>query len=275
MGVLFHGVDLPACATMATAQGLTVTLCGNSRAATATATAAGVARAGADEVRARGRWALALIAPPAIFVGMVALLSQHPDAAATVLQVATVGVPALAAIATKGLARRAWPAIVSALLLAALAWHDELAGQVATLALLVLSAVAIGSLLPRLGHPTALAAGAAALAVADVVLILLGPVGAAADAMDSVRLGRLPSFGEAVVGNVHMGYGDLAIAGIAGAIAARSPGGASRVGFLTLVLFLAEAALLAGPTAYPATLPVVGALALDALWRLRIPQPAR
>lgn len=256
---------------MATAQGLTVTLCGSGRAASATAA---VARAGST---VRTHWALAMLAPPAIFVAMVALLSQHPDAAQVVLQIATVGVPALAAIATKGLSRRGWPAIVAALMAAALLWSNELVGQVATLALLVLSCVAIGSLVPRLGHPTALAAGAATLALTDVILVLLGPVGAAADAMDSVRLGHLPSFGEAVVGNVHMGYGDLAIAGLAGAIAARSPGGASRVGLLTLVLFLAEAAVLAGPAAYPATLPVVGALALDALWRLRIPgrTPAR
>src|SRR3954471_16905439 len=98
MIVLFHGVDVPACATMATAQGLTVTLCGSGRAASATAA---FARAGQD-VRARP-WAIALVAPPAIFVAMVALLSQHPDAAAVVLQVATVGVPALAAFAIKGL----------------------------------------------------------------------------------------------------------------------------------------------------------------------------
>jgi hypothetical protein len=245
---------------MATAQGLTVSLCGSGRAASATAA---VARAGST---VRSHWLLALLAPPAIFVAMVALLARQPDTAQVVLQVATVAVPALAAMATRGLAGRVWPAIITALLAAALIWSDELAGQVATLALLVLSCVAIGSVVPRLGHPAALAAGAAALAVADVILVMLGPVGAAADAIDSVRLGHVPSFGEAVVGTVHMGYGDLAIAGLAGAIAARSPGGASRVGLLTLVLFLAEAALLAGPTAYPATLPVVGALALDALW---------
>ncbi|WCB96980.1 hypothetical protein DSM104299_05750 [Baekduia alba] len=251
---------------MATAQGLTVTLCGSGRGAAASAA---FSRTRAD-VRSR-RWAVALLAPPAIFVAMVALLARNPDAAQLVLQIATVGVPALAAFATKDLSRRGWPAIVTGLLAAALLWSDELVGQVAVLALLVLSCVAIGSLMPRLGHPTALAAGAATLALTDVILVVLGPVGAAADALDSVRLGHLPSFGEAVVGNVHMGYGDLAIAGIAGAIAARSPGGASRVGFLTLVLFLAEAALLAGPKAYPATLPVVAALALDALWRLRAP----
>ncbi|HEY6760961.1 MAG TPA: hypothetical protein VI318_15805 [Baekduia sp.] len=255
---------------MATAQGLTVTLCGSGP-------AAAVARArsrssSASSHAVRPRWVLALLAPPAIFVAMVALLARHPDAARLVLQIATVGVPALAAIATKGLARRAWPAIVTALLVVALAFSNDLVGQVATLALLVLSCVAIGSHVPRLGHPLALAAGAATLAVADVILVALGPVGAAANALDSVRVGHLPSFGEAVVGSVHMGYGDLAIAGIAGAIAARSPGGASRVGFLTLVLFLAEAALLAGPTAYPATLPVVGALALDALWRVGRPR---
>jgi hypothetical protein len=255
--VLFHGVDIPACATMATAQGLTVSLCGSVPAATATA------------ARVRSRWALALLAPPLVFVAMVALLARHPDAAQLVLQVATVGVPALATLATMRLSRRGWPAIVAPLLAAALLWSDELAGQVATLALLVLSCVAIGSLVPRLGHPAALAAGAAALAVSDVVLLLLGPVGAAADALDSVRFAHVPSFGEAVVGNVHMGYGDLMIAAIAGAVAARTPGAASRVGLLTLVLFLCEAALLAGPTAYPATVPVVGALGIDALWRQR------
>lgn len=255
--MLFHGVDVPAFATMATAQGLTVALCGSVPAATATA------------ARVRGRWALALLAPPAVFVAMVALLSEHPDAAQVVLQVATIGVPALATLATMRLARRGWPAIVTALLAAALLWSHDLVGQVATLALLVLSCVAIGGLVPRLGHPVALAAGAAVLAVADVVLLVLGPVGDAAAALDSVRFAHVPSFGEAVVGSVHMGYGDLLIAGIAGAVAARTPGGASRVGLLTLVLFLAEAALLAGPTAYPATVPVVAALGIDALWRLR------
>ncbi|HWH94760.1 MAG TPA: hypothetical protein VNT03_12945 [Baekduia sp.] len=247
---------------MATAQGLTVTLCGSGHAASAAA-----------RVGVRSRWAVALLAPPLAFVAMVALLSQHPDAAQVVLQVAAIGVPALAALATMRLARRGWPAIVAALLAAALVWSDELVGQVATLALLVLSCVAIGSLVPRLGHPTALAAGAAALAIADVILLVLGPVGAAADALEGVRFAHLPSFGEAVVGNVHMGYGDLFVAGIAGAVAARTPGGASRVGLLTLVLFLGEAAILAGPTAYPATVPVVAALGLDQLWRMRSSRP--
>lgn len=262
--MLFHGVDIPAVTTMATAQGLTVTLAGP--------TAALAQRRNDDTAPVvRPRWALALLAPPAIFVAMVVMLARHPDAARGVLQIATVGVPALAAIATKGLARRAWPLIVATLVAVALVFAHDLAGQVAVLALLVLSCVAIGALVPRLGlgHPAALAAGAATLAVADVILVALGPVGAASNALESVSTGHLPSFGEAVVGTVHMGYGDLAIAGIAGAIAARQPGGASRVGLLTLVLFLAEAALLAGPTAYPATLPVVLALAIDALWRLR------
>jgi hypothetical protein len=247
---------------MATAQGLTVTLCGSAPVATAAA------------ARVRSRWAVALLAPPVAFVAMVALLSEHPDAAALVLQFAAIAVPALATLATKRLAGRGWPAIVAALLGAALIGHDHVVGQVATLTLLVLSCVAIGSLVPRLGHPTALAAGAAALAVSDVVLLLLGRVGAAADALERVQLAHMPSFGEAVVGTVHLGYGDLLVAGIAGAVAARSPGGASRVGLLTLVLFLAEAALLAGPAAYPATPPVVAALGLDALWRTLRPRCA-
>src|SRR4051794_2275610 len=250
---------------MATAQGLTVSLCGTAPAATAAAAAPAVRR----------RWPLALLTPPVAFIAMVALLSEHPDAAEVVVEFALIAVPALATLAAMRLSRRGWPAIVTALMAAALIWSDDIVGQVATLALLVLSCVAIGSLVPRLGHPTALAAGAVALALADVILLVLGPVGAAADALDSARYAHAPSFGEAVVGTVHLGYGDLLIAGIAGAVAARTPGGASRVGLLTLVLFLAEAALLAGPTAYPATVPVVGALGIDALWRRHAGRPRR
>jgi hypothetical protein len=264
--VLFHGVDVPACATLATAQGLTVSLCGSAPAATA-----------ATAVRApspRVRWAAAALAPPIAFVAMVALLSEHPDAASLVLQFAAIAVPALATLATRRLAGRGWPAIVAALLASAIIWHDDLVGQVAVLALLVLSCVAIGSLVPRLGHPTALAAGAAVLAISDVVLLMLGRINAAATALESVQLAHLPSFGEAVVGSVHLGYGDLMVAGIAGAVAARRPGGAERVGLLTLVLFLAEAALFAGPGAYPATPPVVAALGIDAAWRTLRPRCA-
>ena len=263
--MLFHGVDVPACATLATAQGLTVTLSGTAPAATAT-----MARVRSQRLR----WAFAAVAPPLAFVAMVALLSEHPDAASLVLQFAAVAVPALATLATRRLAGRGWPAIVAALLATALIWHDDLVGQVAVLALLVLSCVAIGGLAPRLGHPTALAVGAAVLAISDVVLLMLGRINTAADALDSVQLAHLPSFGEAVVGSVHLGYGDLLVAGIAGAVAARRPGGASRVGLLTLVLFLAEAALFAGPAAYPATPPVVAALGIDAAWRSLRPRCA-
>jgi hypothetical protein len=264
--VLFHGVDVPACATLATAQGLTVTLCGSAPAASATAAVRSHSH--------RLRWALAALVPPLAFVAMVALLSEHPDTASLVLQFAAVAVPALAVLATRRLAGRGWPAIVTALMACALFWHDDLVGQVAVLALLVLSCVAIGSLIPRLGHPTALATGAAVIAIADVLLLMAGRINAASDALESVQLAHLPSFGEAVVGSVHLGYGDLLVAGIAGAVAARRPGGAERVGLLTLVLFLAEAALFAGPAAYPATPPVVAALGIDAAWRTLRPRCA-
>jgi hypothetical protein len=74
-----------------------------------------------------------------------------------------------------------------------------------------------------------------------------------------------------VIGQFSMGYGDMLVAGIAGALAARSgsPGAPWRVGALTLVLVLVEGALLSDRGPYPATVPVVLALALDALWRRR------
>jgi hypothetical protein len=206
-------------------------------------------------------------------MAMVVLLAAHPRAALTVVTAALIVIPVLAALAALRLSRRGGPALLVALVAGSVLWPERLAGQISTLALLVLSSVALGGVLSRLGGPRALAAGVAALAVADVALLSAGAVGAATNALEQVELGALPSFGEAVVGSVHMGYGDLLVAGVVGAIAARSPGGALRVGALTLILSLLEGVLLADAGPYPATVPVVVALGVEALWSMRRGDP--
>src|SRR4051794_6561978 len=184
---------------MATAQGLTVSLCGTAPAATAAAAAPAVRR----------RWPLALLTPPVAFIAMVALLSEHPDAAEVVVEFALIAVPALATLAAMRLSRRGWPAIVAALMAAALIWSDDIVGQVATLALLVLSCVAIGSPVPALGPPPAVAAGGVALGLAGVVLLVPGPGGAAAGGAESRPYPPGPAVGQGRLRTVHLGYGDL------------------------------------------------------------------
>ena len=133
---------------------------------------------------------------------------------------------------------------------------------------MTLSCVALGTLIVGLGSGRALVAGVAMLAAADVVLVGLGVVPTASRALLHADAG-LPSFSQAMLGSFTLGYGDLLVAGIAGAVAARHRGAAQRVGALTLVLMLTEGALLSDRGQYPATVPVIAALALDALWRRR------
>jgi hypothetical protein len=250
--MLAHGADLPACAALATAQGLTVSLSGPLR---------------RPSGRLRCPWAVAAAALPAGFAAMVALLAARPQSADAVQRIALVGVPALAAIALPQVTRRPLSGFaVLPLLGVAVAGQGQLAGQVATLVLVTLSCVALGTLIVGIGSSSALVAGVAVLAAIDVVLVSAGVVPTAARALLHADAG-LPSFSQAVLGTFTLGYGDLLVAAIAGAVAAHHPGAARRVGVLTLVLVLAEGALLSDRGQYPATVPVIAALALDALWR--------
>jgi hypothetical protein len=157
--------------------------------------------------------------------------------------------------------------LVPALVVVALAAPGRLAGQCATLALLTLSSVALAALLCRYASPRSLALGIAALSAADVVLVRAGTIDAAAQAIASVQLGRLPGFTEAVLGTTSLGYGDLLVAGIAGSIVGRLAGSQWRAAALTVVLLLGEGALLArAGQMYPATVPVALALFAEAMW---------
>jgi hypothetical protein len=207
---------------------------------------------------------------PLGFVAIVALLAGYPDAALAVAVAAVLGVPLLAIVAGALLARAgrpAWGYLTAPLVAAALLFQNHVVGQLATLLLLALSCVALGALLRCVGDPRALMTGVAVLAVADVILLVAGPVNEATAALRAVNLGNLPGFQEAVVGPSTMGYGDLFVAGVAGAIAARTPGAPRRVGVLTLVFALLESALFFRHGPYPSTVPVVLALAVEETWR--------
>lgn len=212
------------------------------------------------------------VLPPAAFAALVLLFDWEPGTAVAVAAGALVVVPALAALALARLIHGARPAFALAvplLLVASLAWRDHLSGEVATVALAALSCAAIGAVLARVADPRRLLAGAAVLAAADVALMATGDIHAATGALFQASAHGLPRFSDVVLGTFSMGYGDMFIAGIAGGIAARCGAGQGRVAILTALLVMAEAALFAAHGPYPATVPVVAALVLDAVWRHR------
>jgi hypothetical protein len=216
-------------------------------------------RVGVGRPRLRWLW----IVPPVLFVASVLLLATRPASANWITWGATVTVPALALLAAVRLARGArpaWALVVPVLLIAALAGPDHLSGQVGITLLCALSAVALGAGLVRLGGVRGVVLGLVALALADIVLVSDGSVEAAANALSDTHIGHLPELSHVALGTFTLGYGDLFVSGVAGAIAARRPGGQLRVAGLTMAFMLLESALLAGRGPYPATVPVVVAL---------------
>ncbi len=262
--MLFHGlsaVDVSSCAGLAAVQGLTVAL------------------PRVDGVRPSVRW-LWLI-PPVLFCASVLMLATRPESAGLLTGLAVVAVPVLALLAAVRLARGsrpAWALVIPVLLAASFAGPGRLSGQLGITLLCALSAVALGAVLVRLGGVRGVTLGLVALAIADVVLVADGSVELASKALSETHIGSLPELSHVALGTFTLGYGDLFVAGIAGAIAARRPRGQVRVAVLTALLMLLESALLAGHGPYPATVPVVVALVVDELawWlrRVRAPRPS-
>src|SRR5262249_50091353 len=142
---------------------------------------------------------------------------------------------------TRG-ARPAAALLVPALF--ALAWADAgaLPGQAAALALSALSCVALGALLATITPPRWLAAGIVAMALADAALVvadlLQRPNPALTAAPPAAGLPRLQS---ALLGSAVMGYGDLFIAGVLGALLASALGGRVQTRAALLAAALAGA----------------------------------
>jgi hypothetical protein len=216
------------------------------------------------------RWALV---PPASVVLFVLIASLAERASADGLTyLALVAVPILAALALVYLTWDADPPRPARALLApalfALAWADRggLVGEAAALCLTALSCAALGALLAAVTPPRWLAGGIVAMAVADTALVVSDLLQKPNDALNAARpAAGLPQLQRAVFGSAVMGYGDLFVAGVLGALLATAMGrlwqlrGAAlaallALGFDLLFFFVGE---------LPATVPV--ALTLLAL----------
>jgi hypothetical protein len=185
--------------------------------------------------RLRGRrWALI---PPASIVGFVLIASLAERASADGLTyLALVAVPILAALALGWLAwyaegpRPAWALLVVPLF--ALAWADRggLAGEAAALCLSALSCAALGALLAAVTPPRWLAAGIVAMAVADTALVVSDLLQKPNNALNAAHpLAGLPQLQSETLGSAVMGYGDLFVAGVLGALLASAMGRCSQL----------------------------------------------
>ena len=227
--------------------------------------------------RLRGRrWA---VIPPLSIVGFVFVARGAEQASAQGLAyLALVAVPLLAALALGWLAWNAHPPRPARALLVlplfALAWADRtgLAGEAAALALSVLSCVSLGVLLAAVTPPRWLAGGIVAMAVADTTLVVSDLLQRPNEALNAARpAAGLPRLQSAVFGTAVMGYGDLFVAALLGALLAVAAGRRWQLRGAAL------AALLAGVfdllffffDELPATVPIALALVVVVLARRR------
>jgi hypothetical protein len=227
--------------------------------------------------RLRGRrWALV---PPASVIGFVLIASLAERASADGLTyLALVAVPILAVLALGWLMWNADPPHPARGLLVlplfALAWVDRggLVGEAAALCLSALSCVALGALLTAVTPPRWLAAGIVAMAVADTALVVSDLLQRPNNALNAARpAAGLPQLQSAVFGSAVMGYGDLFVAGVLGALLASAMGRRWQLGgaALTALLALGFDLLFFFVDELPATVPVALALVAIVLARRR------
>jgi hypothetical protein len=208
--------------------------------------------------RVRGRW-WALI-PAASVVGVVFGVRAASGLADGLTYLALVAVPPLAALAL-GWAMRAsrpWFAPAAAVLFA-VAWADRqgLLGQGAGLLLDALSCVTLAALLVAVSPRALVKVGIVAMAVVDVWLVvsdLLQTPNAAVNA--AAPIAHLPQLQRVAFGSAVMGYGDLFVAALLGALLAAQPRLALRGAVIAGVLGLLMDLLFLVVHELPATVPV-------------------
>ncbi len=218
--------------------------------------------------RFRGRgWALVPIGSIVLVIFAIRYVS---DTANGLTWLALIAVPVLAAITLAWAMRGAKPLYALAVIpLFVLAWasKDSLSGQAAGAVLSGLSCVTLGVLLAAVTPPSWLKVGILLMAGADVWLVasdlLQAPnatLGAAAPPVG------LPQLQAEAFGTVTMGYGDLFIAAVLGAVLADRRNVQLSAALLTLVLAGVFDLLFFVVDELPATVPVALALICVEVW---------
>ena len=151
----------------------------------------------------------------------------------------------------------------------AIAWvfHRSLAGDTAAALLSALSCVTLGVLLAAVAPPGWLKLGIVAMAAADTWLVVSDLLQAPNAALIAAApAGGLPQLQGELFGTVTMGYGDLFVAALLGAILARNRRRQWEGAVLTLVLAALFDLLFLVIDELPATVPVALALIVMEVW---------
>jgi hypothetical protein len=214
-------------------------------------------------------WALI---PIASIVGVIFAIRYMSGTATGLTWLALVAVPLLAAAALGWAARgaRPWLAFL-AIPLFVLAWASRttLVGQAAATLLSALSCVTLGVLLGSVTPPGWLKLGIIAMSVADVWLVLTDLLQAPNNTLVAAAPlpgSGLPQLQSETFASVSMGYGDLFVAALLGAVLAREGRRQGPMALLTLVLAGLFDLLFFVLHELPATVPVALALVVGEGW---------
>jgi hypothetical protein len=219
--------------------------------------------------------------PAASIVVVIVAIRFVSDTATGLTYLALVAVPPLAAAALGWAARGSRP--VAALAVAplfAVAWaaRGSLSGQAAGALLSALSCVTLGVLLAMVAPTRWLKAGIVLMAAADTWLVVSDLLQAPNATLVSAHpAGGLPQLQSELFGSVSMGYGDLFVAALLGAVLASDAARQRGAALLTLVIAGLFDLLFFAVSELPATVPVALALVVLELRNrvgVRRPHPA-
>jgi hypothetical protein len=218
--------------------------------------------------RFHGRaWA---IVPVASIVGVIFLIRFVSSSATWLTYLALVAVPLLAAasLAWANRGARWWLALLVVPLFL-LVWKSQnsLAGEAAGSILCALSCVTLGVLLAAVAPSGWLKLGIIAMSCADVWLVTTNLLQAPNTELVVATPGHgLPSLQSESFGTVSLGYGDLFVAGVLGALLSADRRLQGRAALLTLLLAAIFDLLFFFVNDLPATVPVAVALIVLETW---------
>jgi hypothetical protein len=224
--------------------------------------------------RLGGRW-WALVLPLSIVV-VIGGIALDEASARFLTWLALIAVPPLAAVALGWIVHGARPpAALLAVPLFALAWaaKGELGGQSAGLALTGLACVTLGWLLVCVVPPRWVKLGIYAMAIVDAYLVFTDLLQAPNSVLNTAApAANLPKLQLVGWGSALMGFGDLFIAAVLGALLARDPRLQLRGALLAATLCCAWDLLFFFIHETPATVPIALTLLTLELWgRWRTP----
>ncbi len=159
---------------------------------------------------------------PGSIIVVVGLLAVLPGAADGLTWLALLAIPPLAAAALGWAMRGARPGYAvaaAAAFVLAVAYVDERIGEIAALLLTALSCVTLGRLLAGAAPTTWLRAGLVAMAIVDAILVFSGGIDQPnATLVAAAPAPGLPQLQFLGFDGASLGYGDVFVAGVLGAI---------------------------------------------------------